>query len=243
MNKNKVSKNKNRKKNNRSRVTRGNYDFNNDGKQLSQIPKQFISSGTYRRIKDVADDTIRVRLKYYDTNMIRNNAGLDYMSWRYRMNSVYDPDPSVATGAISGFNEWAAIYSTYRVLSIEYEVAIANNETFPLQVAVAPTLTDIGLNSVNTADLAEIKFAKYTMLAAKGGQDRIRLRGALRMDMIFGTSYLYDSTFNSAVTTNPATILYINVGLTGPSPLVNGVTPAVRIWYDVLFYRRQNVFA
>lgn len=225
------------------RVTRTNYQFNNDGSQLAQIPKMLISAGTFRRIKDVADDTIQVRLKYYDTNMLRNNAGLDYLSWRYRMNSVYDPDPSVATGAISGFNEWAAIYSTYRVLAIEYEVAIANNETFPLQVAVAPTLTDIGLNSPNSVDLAEIKFAKYTMMAAKGGQDRIKLRGAIRLDKLFGASYLYDSTFNSAVTTNPATILYINVGLQGPSPLVNGVTPAVRIWYDVLLYRRQNIFA
>jgi hypothetical protein len=222
---------------------RGKYRFNNDGKQLAQIPRMLISSGTYRRVWDVADDTIQVRLKYFDTNMTRNNAGLDYMSWRYRMNSAYDPDPSVATGAVSGFNEWAAIYSTYRVLAIVYEVAVANNEAFPLQLAVAPTFTDIGLNAPTSVDLAEVKFAKYTLMAAKGGQDRAKLTGALRLDEIFGASYLYDSTFNSSVTTNPATILFLKVGLTSPSPLVSGVTPAIRIWYDVLFYRRQNIFA
>jgi hypothetical protein len=207
------------------------------------IPRMLISSGSFHSIRDVADDTLRVRLKYFDPTMTRNNAGLTYLSWRYRMNSVYDPDPSVASGAISGFNEWAAIYSTYRVLSIRYQVRIANNETFPLQIAVAPTLTDIGINSPLSIDLSEIKYAKYTMMAAKGGLDSIYLEGIIRMDKLFGASYLYDPTFNSAVTTNPATILYLNVGSTAPSPLINGVTPSVRISYDVLFYRRQNIFA
>jgi hypothetical protein len=234
---------KQRKKTNKTRVTRPRFEISNDAQQLKSIPRMLISSGSFHNIRDVADDTIRVKLKYYDTTMVRNNAGLTYLSWRYRMNSVYDPDPSLATGAISGFAEWAAIYSTYRVLSIIYQIKLANNEAFPLQVSTAPTFTDIGINALSSVDLAELKYAKYTMMAAKGGRDMVNLQGALRLDEIFGASYLYDPTFNAAVTTNPSTILYLNVGVNSPSPLVNGVTPAVRIIYDVLFYRRQNIFA
>lgn len=212
--------------------------------QTTGYARELIGPGSLLRVRDVASDSMLVTLHYNDSTINRNNAGNPYCSWRYRMNSVYDPDPSLGTGAISGFNEYAAIYSTYRVLAFRYQIIVANDETFAVQLYTCSTTADVGLNSANTPDFGEIKGSRTALLSGKGGQDRVKMIGSVDLPKFFGASYLYDSTFNAAVTGNPATILYHNVGFyAGSTNLVSGVTIAVKLSFDVLFYRRQNIFS
>lgn len=193
-------------------------------------------------IRSVFDDSIIVSLHYNDPAMSRNNASALLCSWRYRMNSVYDPDPLVGSASVSGFTEWSSIYSTYRVIEFKYEITIANQEAYPLQVSVCPTQFDLGANSTAVPEFGEAKYGRQTIISTTGGQDRCRMIGKINLTKFFGPSYLYDATFNSAVTSNPSTLLYFNIGLYTPSVLVKGVVTSVRLTYVTQFYRRQNVF-
>lgn len=187
-------------------------------------------------------DNVVVELRYQDPSLSRSNVGNAICSWRYRMNSTFDPDPLLGTGAISGFNEWAGIYSTYRVIGFRYEIEISNAEAFPIVVTTCPTTSDLGANATAALDFSEVPYGKQAMLSAKGGQDRAFISGSLYLPKFFGASYLYDSTFNSLTTGNPGTLLFFNVGCVSGTAQTVGTISSVKLTYITSFYRRYNVF-
>jgi hypothetical protein len=196
------------------------------------------------RVPQSFPDNVVTTLVYQDTILNRNNVGGLVCSWRYRLNSVFDPDPLLGSGAISGFAEWAGIYTHYRVLSYTYDFSVANNETFPLMVVAAPTLPDIGSNTSNLDQLPEVPYGRKSLLSAKGGQDRTRIRGHISIAKLEGSMEpLTDSSFSSQVTTNPVMLRFMNFGFTGGSvPLVNGVLVSVRMKFRTQFFARQPIF-
>jgi hypothetical protein len=158
------------------------------------------------------------------------------------MNSAYDPDPLLGSGSLSGFNEWAAFYSHYRVVGFGYQFELANNESFPLIVVCAPTVVDVGANYSSTDQISEFPYGQRAMISAKTGADRCVLSGYVDIAKLEGTTEaIYDSTFSAVTTTNPAQPRYFNIGIGAPSVLVNGVTASVRLQFTVLFFARNNV--
>lgn len=206
---------------------------------------QRISFGKVLVMPQSFPDTVITTLRYQDTIMNRNNVGGLVASWRYRINSAFDPDPLLGTGALSGFAEWATIYTHYRITNFRYNIQIANNETFPLMVACAPTLTDLGANTSNLDQVPELPYGKKSLLSAKGGADKTSIRGSISVAKLEGSTEPFtDSSFASVVTTNPVMVRFFNIGFTGGStPLVNGVFVSIRLSYRAQFYARVPIFA
>lgn len=220
-----------------------NYRSIRPRQRAAVIPKVYF--GSHMDVPASIPDSLTARLVYLDQTENRNNVGGFVCSWRYRLNSAYDPDPLLGTGAISGFNEWAAFYTHYRVLSLSYDVNISNMEAFPLTAVAAPTLTDLGANSTNTITLPEIPYGKKRCLSAKTGADRCRFRGTVTVAKLEGSTEPFtDSSFAATVSTNPAMIRFMNFGVSsGASALVSGVFISARLEYLVQFYARVPVFA
>jgi len=183
-------------------------------------------------------DGVFVRLKWTDNvTLTKNNAGFTYLSWRYRMNSAYDPDPVLGSGSISYFLEWAAMYRLYRVMRFHYDITISNLETFPVNVTACPSTIDLGLNTSNATEFSEVPYGRSASLSAKTGNDRTRITGMIDLKDYYGTnSYLFDNNLGSLTTTNPAVTLYYNVGAFAPTGFLNGIVQHVNLWYDVYFY-------
>jgi len=238
-------KNKNRKAS-RKRRGRGNRNRASGSVMTANMrqaqAKKFVN-GKCAIIRGPIADSVMVDLFYLDTVGIRNNVGGTVLSWRYRVNSAFDPDPLLGTGALSGFLEWAAMYTHYRVVDFGYDVSLSNLETFPLIAAIAPTLLDVGPNYVNFDQFPEFPYGRKSLLSVSGGQDRCRFRGSVDIAKLEGTTEsMYDSTFSSQVTTNPIMLRFFNIGCSGVSNVfVKGVFLSVRLRYRCLFYARTNV--
>jgi hypothetical protein len=172
-------------------------------KRLVRIPKNLFAS-----------DSVLVDLVYIDQTYQRTNNGFAVNTWRMRMNSVYDPDPALGTGALPGYSIWASIYSSYRVIKFHYDVELCNLEATPNDVVVCPTTADVGANYTNAYDLFANPFAESHALSMTGGMDRCKMRGTIDLGNFYGNTlqYVGNDAFGSGVGTNPGTMFYLNIG-------------------------------
>jgi hypothetical protein len=196
-----------------------------------------------------APSGIVVDLTFCDTTITRNNAGARYAYWRLRANSVYDPDPLLLTGPVSGFNEWASIYRRYLVKSVIIDSEMVNKEAFPVGFSFAPS--DIDLSTVITSaasaqDLGETPLAVPSkMMSAAGGLDRLRFRKSVDLGHLSGQRGAYTNSlvYSSLVNSNPSILLFLNFALFSDTNLVNGVVQNTRVHFRVLLTERQTLLA
>jgi hypothetical protein len=203
------------------------------------------TSGSTTIIRNPVADSLFVKLFYNDTTLLRNNVGGTVCSWRYRMNSAYDPDPALGTGAITGFNEYAALYDRYRVTKCSIDIEIANLESFAIEIIFAPTLLDVGTNYTGVSSMPEYPYGKKKILSIAGGKDSGRMKFTSTIARIEGSKSAYtDLLFSAVVNTNPTNTRWYNVGyITGGNVLVKGVFAVVRLAYEVQFTERLNINA
>jgi hypothetical protein len=186
--------------------------------------------------------TMTAYLHYDDPIIIRNSAGTLTLGWRYRMNSVFDPDPLFLSAAVPGFNEYAALFAAYRVTNFLWEVELSNREAFPVVAYIVPLNTDPGVNNSGGQALSGNTKGMTHILSAQGGVDKCKFRGQLNLANFFGLAgYNFDDNYNSSVNGNPSVTLYLAVGCSSPAVAVNGLLARVRLTYRVTFNRRQTL--
>jgi hypothetical protein len=193
----------------------------------------------------ICPDHFVSRLTYKDT-AVHTNVGFNNSQWRYR-NSGYDPDPALGTGALAGFAELATLYTSYRVLRIEYEIVAYNMETFPVQIACAPLALDPGANALTADNIDELPYSQTGHLSSKGGIDQCSLVGVLDFGKFLGIPKQYDQELNysSAVTTNPVSQLYLAVAYSAANGAAftagNGCPLTIKLEYVIEFFARQEL--
>jgi len=194
-------------------------------------------------IRGPVADSVIADLFYQDDQEIRQNVPGTTGSWRYRMNSAYDPDPVLGTGAVTGFTEWAAMYTRYRIVAFSYDIMVANLELFPQLIIVAPSIPDIGANYSRITQMSEVPYGKKSLVSAMGGQDKCLLRDRVDLAKMLGSkTLLWSDNYSSAVTTNPNSQLYFNIGFSsGGATTTKGLFVSARLQYRILFYARANI--
>jgi hypothetical protein len=150
-------------------------------------------------------------LTYPDTTVTRTNIGFNTLSWRYRANSIFDPDPALLSGPVPGYSYYAGGYGAYIVLALGYSITVSNAEVAPVDVVVWPSQTDLGLNFISTNEAFGNPHASQGTLSAKGGQDRILLTGTVDLGSFYGSVAQYLANFGSAFGAN-ASPLFLNIG-------------------------------
>jgi hypothetical protein len=240
-----------RSKSNRTYRKRGYRSITNTPKKTDVLPGETVDvaireSNSIRIPRLMyTPESVVVDLTYPDTVYAKNNVGSAFLSWRYRMNSIYDPDPLVGSGSVPGYSFWAAGYNSYRVLKLGYSIDIANLEGSPVDVVVVPSNIDLGANYANTNELFGQPHATQHLLSAKNGMDRARLTGKLDLGRFYGSvpQYLGNDAFGSGFGTNPGTILYLNVGAVSSALFTvnNGLDYRLTLTYTVLLTSRRVV--
>jgi len=158
-------------------------------------------------------ETIVVDLVYPDVAYNRNNVASTFVSWRYRANSIFDPDPALGSGFVPGYTFYSGAYSIYTVLSIGYDISISNMENMPVDVLVWPSIVDLGLNYAGIGEMFGNPHAAQSQIAAKGGQDRCRLRGIVDLGVSYGQIGQYlGGNFSAKFGSNPPGLIFLNVG-------------------------------
>lgn len=199
-------------------------------------------SGSHGTVNQPLFDSVRCRLKWLNPTWVYDTSLLAYWSKEYQMNSAYDVDPLVGGGTCLGFNEWASMYTRYRVLRFNYEVEFVNQSSSTLIVSVCPTKTSYGSNYSHCIDFSEAPYGQSRMLSPKGGMDRAVLRGSIDLVKFSGYhGYLFDDVSSGLVTGNPSQLYYLQIGVNSN---VTGAVFSVRMkfYLDTQFFQTKPVF-
>lgn len=188
-------------------------------------------------------DCVVVDLTFPDVVFNRNNSGAALLSWRYRMNSVFDPDPGVSSGAVPGHIEWASFFLLYRVLHMSYTIDVSNLETSPVDVVSFPSQDDLGLNYSGLIEAFGNPYANQGIISAKGGMDRIRLNGGIDLGKFYGlaTQYIGNDAYGASTSGNPSAFMYINIGGVSAVNFTvgNGLDVRITLKFTVFYHKRK----
>ncbi len=192
-----------------------------------------------------APDRLKTRLIYQDPTLIRSATGTSQaMNWSYR-SSAYDPDPGILTGSIPGFAELANLYFEYCVHSMTIEVDFGNQNTECIIAVVWPSNVGANVNSLTTADIQEYSGnvrAKSTMIGSTTGYSIGSLKSVASGEQLVGSRFRTDLDYSSSVSTNPAQMYHINIGIVNcVTNFTYGVGTKVRIYYDVEFFKLRQL--
>jgi len=233
----------NTKVNNRKRRVRGNRKRNVKNNQIDG----FQRSLPIRAYPKVSKNEQRVTLTYQDTSLLRGASGASYFTYTMRANGLYDPDPLLLTGGISGFNEWGGLYRQYLVESVTVTWSVANAQAFPIIVVFAPSLTSLATvitSAAAVANLAENKMAQSRVLSISGGQDRTVIKSFVDLRRYVAKPTQFDSGiysgFLGAAPSNPATQLFLNFCGYASSPFSTGIIASLKIDFHTKLYDVQT---
>jgi hypothetical protein len=214
-----------------------------NGNQI--VPRSVRSVQSYNQVTynsthvQAFPDRYVTTLVYEDTESITSTN--NYASYIYRGNSVYDPDYSGAGHQPTGFDNLAALYARYRVLSSDIVVSALNNIGTTPAVAVIVPNTEI-LTYTNANEFKESLRARKTTAIPVAGYGTRTVRHRCSSGAILGLNMT--ETFNegtaSAINTNPAHIWYWNVVAVNMLTVGVNLTIDVRIKYRVEFFDKIN---
>jgi hypothetical protein len=203
------------------------------------------------RSQDIMPPSIQRSLNYVDGSYVRNNPGNNYLVYSMRINDLFDPDPLILSGSISGFKELMQFYSYYRVKSVHISHQIFNNENFAIiygYVFSQSNLTGTIANRDDAINALENDFStRARILSAKGGLDHEDISTSLSLPQLLGNSqqYLADYNYIGQGLASPAVPLWVNFIVASPTgtALTNGYTVATTLTYNSEFFGRTNLRA
>jgi len=190
-------------------------------------------------------------LNYVDAAYVRNNPGNNFLVYSFRINDLYDPDPLILSGSISGFKEIMQFYSYYRVINCNVSFKIFNNEAFAILYGAVWSQTNL-VGSIATRDDAinalENDFStRARILSAKGGLDHEDINFELAPWKLLGnkSQYLSESNYTGLGLATPTTPLWLNFIVASPTgaALANGYTNATTLSLTSEFFGRTNLRA
>lgn len=190
-------------------------------------------------------------LRYVDNAYTRNAPGNSFLVYSFRVNDLYDPDPLILSGSISGFKEIMQFYQYYRVLHIRANIKITNQEAFPLMYGLVFSQSNL-TGSITTRDdamnaLEDPMSTRARILSAKGGMDRASISTQMQCSRILGLGkqYMSESNYAGVGLASPAVPLWLNcivASATGAS-LANGYCTATTLTFQSEFFGLLNLRA
>jgi len=190
-------------------------------------------------------------LRYCDSSYVRNNPGGNYLVYSFRVNDLYDPDPLILSGSVTGFKELMQFYQYYRVLDVQLQIKITNNETFSLMyggVFSQTNLTGVITSRDDAINALESTYSSRSrILSAKGGMDRGSLTMKIPIHAILGDrkQYLADYNYIGVGLATPSIPLWFNMIVASPTgaSLTNGYTNSTNITFRSEFFGLLNLRA
>jgi len=193
---------------------------------------------------------------FYEPNLAIVPGGVAFYVKDWRMNDVYDPDPSIGGGSVSGFTQFVALWNIWRVDRFRFRYEIVNMETaVPLQFFF--TMKDwqpsIVLNTyAKCQDAAEVSGSTQPhILGVLNGNNVYRSgNGAnpdkewspwIRPSAILGDQLLYRASagYSGQGSASPSSVIWLSVVVLADGP--GGTMPAgfvlnLEMEYDTMWY-------
>jgi hypothetical protein len=173
-----------------------------------------------------------------------NSGAAPAVTKRFTPNSAWRPDPVSFAHAATGFTEYQALYSLYRVIRYHYEIVAVNNEAFPVAVYITNTNQDPSVSQALSE--AGNDLAQRRTLSAKGGLDKAVVKRGYNVATVVGSNDIefdddYRGLMSSGSESSPSDLVWLGVGcesLSGAN-ITNGVSFILTLKQTVRLYDRQ----
>jgi len=178
-----------------------------------------------------------------------NSVSLASTALHYTPNGAYDVSPLLGSTETYGFDEYASLYSYYRVVEYAYEVTVVNNNSTPnsggnldpqmfyvLNTNVNPTTLGSRYDLYSTNPHCQSKL----VAGGYGAPVTHTFTGRHKVSQILGsgTSEMADS-FRALTTANPTDLIWLTLAVENPNSTTLAFTSDVKIWMNVRFYARE----
>jgi len=209
----KMRKNQKKQKNGRSQ-----NPFSEAPKSVVRVPKVFGFPDRYEcSLKYVEEFT------FTGTGTTTNQV--------MRLNSLFDPNLTGTGHQPKYFDQLAAVYGTYIVLSTDFKVKLSNANANTVRYAIA--VSDSAQSSTGVQDLSESKRSVSGFLGLNSGYRSVAEHtGSINMATLHGDKYVdAQDNLQATVATSPQDPAYLTVAVADAN-LSNAVSVFVEITLD-----------
>ncbi len=150
---------------------------------------------------NVAPDAMVLKLRY--PQILTVSTGVLFFN-SFRGNGPFDPDSTGGGQQPGGFDQWASLYSRYRVTSCSIELQIVNESPTVTCVTLFPTLTNATPSNYQNATV--IPYKRQVLVAGSGGRNTSYIKSYMSTAKITGlteAAILAEDDFQSPTGTLP----------------------------------------
>lgn len=187
-------------------------------------------------------DKLQTTLRFWKSVAI-NLTPTSTAAIRFAPSAAYDIDPTVASAAMVGFAQLAAIYGSYRVHSSYARVECVNEGDVTTKVTLVPTNLDPGASPTSNYIISatEQPYAVSRTISAVGGPVTV-LENEMSTQKIYGSPMVkYDDNFAALTNTTPNNNWYWVVTFYAMSIATKAVICNFYTEICIDFYDRVNV--
>lgn len=167
-------------------------------------------SSTVTRTR-IAPDELDIRLMFRKTDQLTNGLG-GVVAKSFHTNSAYDVDPSVGSTETLGFDEYAQMYSYYRVISYSYECTVINPGDRPIMFSVINSNTDATTAGTNYTLYSTNPHCQSKLVSTIGSPNIHTFRKSIKISTMLGSPApeIADS-FRSLTSGNPSDLTWFTI--------------------------------
>lgn len=195
-------------------------------------------------MKHIIPDFSIIPLKYYWSTVVLANSGFRTASHQFLVNGVFDIDASLGSTSAVGFNEYAALYSRYRALSVEITATFVNTDGVPTFCCICLGNTSFSTNGFNQSYWGD-DYSRWKPLGQNTGSDATTLRLAASIPQIVGDpGCKNDMDYASLTSANPVKLVYCNIAIDSGSnsfTMTNGALVRYELTVHTKFFQRINL--
>jgi len=202
--------------------------------------KRYIKANKVRIKSWGIPDRLFTKLRYVTTQTI---SVVSTQAYTFRGNSVFDPEAAVGGSQPAFFDNWAAMYSKYRVNACKIKVSFIAGNAVPSVATLVPTTEAAPL--VGGADANALPaYARTKVLGNINGTSIAYMKHFMSTKKILGLSGIsQNEDVSSVVTTNPNDQWYWQILLSAMDGIssLTGTFLRFELTYYVEFYDRVSL--
>jgi hypothetical protein len=203
------------------------------------MPYKGRHTAVQQRTLAMSDETdVQLKYRYQATNAFASGP-LVYKT--FSPNGAYDVDPAVGSTETLGFDEYAAFYSYYRVVSYSYKLQVAANSGTADAITVYALNTNTQITgSPNLSLFATTAYCQTKMMGPYGNHAVIVLTGRHQVAQILGSKVPEtEDNYRALTTANPADLVWLTIGFESPTATNCACSWILDITMTTRFYGRE----
>lgn len=192
-------------------------------------------------------DSITVALPYCAQQNYATSAAAVLTNQSWSMNSAFDPDYTGGGHQPQGFDEYSALYDSYRVNYVDVEI-MACLDYDATEVCMWAVNMHQGTTSVTDFDAAgenlnsRVGILQFSTRGGEGQSDNVVFKKRVYPNQIMGLNwnqYLTDANSSTAVTGSPGYVPRLTFGVGSPDGTAQPIHTITRLVYNTTFFKKK----